>query len=256
MPALLCVLFWPKSSHPPVLIVSFNLALFPKNQIDSVESVIRMCSIDDATKLKEYRDKLMGDFDISRPLMLSSLQRLQKVVTHEKAKKILSLYVANSSSTSDDYNSTSNSNPDLEALVNSMPAGTIPISWVLGNTPAMNPRFFSIVSKIEHIHQFYRILFGDFQILTIDTHIILHFCSKSSIMDSEITITQSAFHFAHSGKAGTTSKWLRLSLMPGDDIEVIFSSTNFHLPQDENAPVISECLVLFCHTYLPQVIAF
>ena len=78
----------------------------------------------------------------------------------------------------------------------------------------------------------------------------IHFCSKSSIMDSEVTITQSAFHFAHSGKAGTTSKWLRLSLIPGDDIEVIFSSTNFHLPQDENAPVISECLVLFlCHTY-------
>ena len=126
-----------------------NLVLFPKNQIDSVESVIRMCSIDDSSKIKEYREKLMGDIDISRPLLLSSLQRLEKVVSHEKAKKILSLYVANSSSTSDDSNSTSNSNPDLEAFVNSMPPGTVPISWVLDNTPAMNPRFFSIVSKIE-----------------------------------------------------------------------------------------------------------
>ena len=63
---------------------------------------------------------------------------------------------------------------------------------------------------------------------------------------SEVTITQSAFHFGHSNKAGTTSKWLRLSLNPGDKVEVIFSTTNFHLPEDQTAPVISKSFAQYC----------
>ena len=66
-------------------------------------------------------------------------------------------------------------------------------------------------------------------------------CFKVLAIDrDEVTITQAAFHFSHCNKAGTTSKWLRLSLHPGDKLDVIFSTTDFHLPEDESAPVISE----------------
>jgi len=181
-----------------------HVALFPKNQVDSVESVMRMCSIDDHSKIDEYREKLMGSVDLCRPLKLSSIQALLKICKHGKAKSVLSLFIVNSKSTSDDPNSTSNTNPCVEEIINSMPPGTISIDWVLGQCPTIMPRFFSI----------------------------------SSIKGDEVTITQSAFHFAHNDKAGTTSKWLRLSLNPGDKVEVFFSTTDFHLPNDEDAPVI------------------
>ena len=67
-------------------------------------------------------------------------------INDDRAKKIVSLYLVNSESTSDDPNSTSNTNPSIESLINSLPPGTVPISWVLESCPSMMPRFFSIVS--------------------------------------------------------------------------------------------------------------
>ena len=105
-----------------------------------------MCVIDDVTKVDEYREKLMADVDMSRPLMLSTIRSLQSCIKDARAKKIVSLYLVNSESTSDDPNSTSNTNPSIESLINSLPPGSVPISWVLKSCPIMMPRFFSIVS--------------------------------------------------------------------------------------------------------------
>ena len=87
-----------------------------------------------------------------------------------------------------------------------LPPATVPLAWVLHHTPAMAPRFFSISS--------------------IDKN------------NDEVTITQSAFHFNHNNRAGTTSKWLRLGLQPGDKVDCRLGKTDFHMPSDESAPVI------------------
>jgi len=114
---------------------------------------------------------------------------------------ILSTIIENS-----ECQDSSNTNPMLEEIVLLLPPGTIPLTWVLQHTPAMVPRFFSISS--------------------IDKN------------NDEVTITQSAFHFNHNNRAGSTTKYLRLGLQPGDTVDCRLGRTDFHMPSDESAPVI------------------
>lgn len=122
-------------------------AVFPENQVDSVETILRLSHIDDSPKTDVYRKKLLKDVDLGRPLTVSSIQALLNVCTNERAKKVLALIIENSAEGADDPNSTSNNNPTAEMIVNLLPPGTIPIDWVLKQAPSMMPRFFSIVSS-------------------------------------------------------------------------------------------------------------
>ena len=98
--------------------------------------------------MEKYRKTLTKDVDLGRPLQLNNIQGLLKVCTQERAQKVLDLMIANSEGTCDDPNSTTNNLPTTEMIINQLPPGTIPIDWVVEQTPAMMPRFFSIVSMV------------------------------------------------------------------------------------------------------------
>ena len=98
--------------------------------------------------MEKYRKTLTKDVDLGRPLQLNNIQGLLKVCTQERAQKVLDLIIANSEGTCDDPNSTTNNLPTTEMIINQLPPGTIPIDWVLEQTPVMMPRFFSIVSVV------------------------------------------------------------------------------------------------------------
>ena len=89
-------------------------------------------------------------------------------------------------------------------LINELPPGSVPYQWVVTSAPAMDPRFYSIAS-ISH-------------------------------EERTISICQSVYTFAN-GQAGTTSRWLR-SLQADDKATAMFSRTDLHLPDDEDAPCI------------------
>ena len=96
--------------------------------------------------MDEYRERIMGDVDLCRPLRLSSIQALLEVCRNERASKVLDLIIGHAEGTSDGPNSTTNNNPTVEMIINQLPANTIPLEWILKHTPSMMPRFFSIVS--------------------------------------------------------------------------------------------------------------
>ena len=89
-------------------------------------------------------------------------------------------------------------------LINELPPGSVPYKWIVTSAPAMDPRFYSIAS-ISH-------------------------------EERTISICQSVYTFAN-GQAGTTSRWLR-SLQADDKAIAMFSRTDLHLPDDEDAPCI------------------
>eukprot|EP00560_Eucampia_antarctica_P003773 CAMPEP_0197831986 /NCGR_PEP_ID=MMETSP1437-20131217/12885_1 /TAXON_ID=49252 ORGANISM="Eucampia antarctica, Strain CCMP1452" /NCGR_SAMPLE_ID=MMETSP1437 /ASSEMBLY_ACC=CAM_ASM_001096 /LENGTH=1175 /DNA_ID=CAMNT_0043435141 /DNA_START=197 /DNA_END=3721 /DNA_ORIENTATION=- len=92
----------------------------------------------------------------------------------------------------------------VEVLASQLPPGSIPARWLLETAPKMEPRFYSIAS-----------------------------ISKETLT---VSILQSLYS-QETGKAGTTSAWLR-SLQPGEEIKAKFSSSDFHLPDDETCPIM------------------
>ena len=88
--------------------------MFPKNNVDSIENVLRLCTIDNSSKIDEYRSKL-NDIDLCRPLTLSSLHALLKTCIHPVGKMILSTIIDNSEC--DNLQDLSNTNPMLEEII-------------------------------------------------------------------------------------------------------------------------------------------
>ena len=95
--------------------------------------------------------------------------------------------------------------PSLEKLVQVLPPGVIPLDWIMKFGHPMDPRFYSIaaISKTEQT----------------------------------VSIAQSIYSFKATGKAGVTSRWLR-NLACGAQVTGTFATTDFHMPNDEQAPVI------------------
>jgi sulfite reductase alpha subunit-like flavoprotein len=101
--------------------------------------------------------------------------------------------------------STHSNNPSMERLVQILPPGSISMHWISKYCPPIDPRFYSISSLDQ----------------------------KKKI----VSITQSVYSFKDTGKAGTTSRWLR-SLKAGDKARAIFAPTSFHLPSDKTGPLL------------------
>ncbi|KAL3939565.1 MAG: hypothetical protein SGBAC_005733 [Bacillariaceae sp.] len=169
------------------------VALYPSNLNEVVELVFRNANHSNRSVAREY---LKSNIDLSRPLKSADIQGLRKLLRNEEAREIVTAIASQSSQ---------ETNPSIEQLVQMLPPGSIPMEWLVRFGPPMEPRFFSI--------------------------------AEVNFLEYSMSFAQSVYTFDSNKKAGLASRWLR-SLRKGEKTSALFVTSKFHAPSNRDCPLL------------------
>mmetsp|Transcript_44754 Transcript_44754/g.108062 ORF Transcript_44754/g.108062 Transcript_44754/m.108062 type:complete len:1131 (-) Transcript_44754:1380-4772(-) len=169
------------------------VALYPSNLRDVVELVFRNVN---HSNRSVARDFLKSNIDLSRPLKSADIQELRKLMNNDDAREIVTTIASQSSQ---------ETNPSIEQLIQMLPPGSIPMEWVVRFGPPMHPRFFSI--------------------------------AEVNSIENSVSFAQSVYTFESNKKAGLASRWLR-SLRKGEKTSALFVTSSFHAPSNRDCPLL------------------